>query len=405
MKSLLRSTIIVLFVLILLPATASAKVPEGWFTGGTEFMKAMDAHVKLKVPIVIYFYVDWCPYCHELERDYFPTAAMREYLSGVVKVRINPELSRANRELADLFRIRGYPSFFVAAPDGSPVQVSPYLRNGRTLTPAEFAQRCRDVATPRARSGALEELQGAKPAPKAQIVEVPKTAAEAASPKFVTNAPLPTADAVLAKYGQAAGGWNFAGGIKSRVVKGRINVTGLSGGGRFEYYSTSAGKSLTMISIDSIGVIKQGFDGRSGWTVSENAAKEASIPENAVLAMADFYRGAKLAELYPKTKMLGRVKEGDREIYMLEATPPTGAAEKLYFDAQTGLLVHRDFTRTSARGPIESEIYFGDWRNVDGFRLPCSITQMIGNLTLVLTIDEIKHNVAIDDANFQRPIR
>jgi len=40
---------------------------------------------------------------------------------------------------------------------------------------------------------------------------------------------------------------------------------------------------------------------------------------------------------------------------------------------------------------------------VDGFRLPCTLTQMIGNLTLVITIDEIRHNVAIDDAIFQRP--
>lgn len=48
-------------------------------------------------------------------------------------------------------------------------------------------------------------------------------------------------------------------------------------------------------------------------------------------------------------------------------------------------------------------IYFSDWRNVDGFRLPCTLTQMIGNLTLVITIDEIRHNVAIDEAIFQRP--
>ena len=409
MKNLFRFTLIVSLLVVSLCTTASAsptpKVPEGWFTGGAEFMKATEAHVKLKVPIVIYFYVDWCPYCHELERDYFPAAEMREYLSSVVKVRINPELSRANRELADLFRIRGYPSFFVAAPGGSPVQLSPYLRNGRMLTPAEFAQRCRDVAAPRATSRAQDELQETKSGQKAQVVEVPKTAADAASPKFVTNAPLPTADAVLAKYAQVAGEWNFAGRIKSRAIKGRINVPGLSFGGRFEFYTTSAGKSLTIISIDSIGVMKQGFDGRAGWTVSENASKDASIPENAVLAMADFYRDVKLTELFPKTKLLGKVNEGDREIFMIEATPPGGTAEKLYFDAQSGLLVHRDFTRPSARGPIQSEIYFGDWRNVDGFRLPCSMTQTIGNLTLVLTIDEIKHNVAIDDAIFQRPAR
>ncbi len=124
-----------------------------------------------------------------------------------------------------------------------------------------------------------------------------------------------------------------------------------------------------------------------------------------MLAVADFYRNAKLSDLFPKTKLLGKVKEGDRDLYMIEAAPRTGAPEQLYFDTQTGLLVHRDFTRTSSRGPIQAEIYFSDWRNVDGFRLPCSMTQLIGNLTLVITIDEIKHNVAIDESLFQRPAR
>lgn len=158
-----------------------------------------------------------------------------------------------------------------------------------------------------------------------------------------------------------------------------------------------------MISVDSLDVVKQGFDGRAGWTSSHNGSKAVGLPEDIVVAVSDFYRDVKLNELYPKTKLLGKVKEGDREIYLIEAAPRSGAAERLYFDTQSGLLVHRDFTRTSTRGPIQSEIYFSDWRNVDGFRLPCTLTQMIGNLTLVITIDEIRHNVAIDEAIFQRP--
>jgi hypothetical protein len=67
------------------------------------------------------------------------------------------------------------------------------------------------------------------------------------------------------------------------------------------------------------------------------------------------------------------------------------------------LLLHRDLTRSSKKGPIASEIYFSNWRNVDGFLLPCSLTHLIGNLTLVISVDEIKHNVPIDEAIFQRP--
>jgi thiol-disulfide isomerase/thioredoxin len=407
MKSLLRLILVIPVVLIILSTTASAKVPEGWLKGGVNFEKAMQLHREQNVPLVVYFFVDWCPYCNSLENEYFPAAAMREYLRDVVKIRINPELTRADEEVARAFGIQGYPSFFIIGPGSFPVQLSPFRRDGRSLTPAEFAQRCRDVTTPRGAKGAEVteapkpvEQQAAKKAPSLQM-----TVVEPVAPKFVNNAPLPTADAVLTNYARVTGSANASGRMTSRVIKGRVDVPGLSFGGKFEFYQTSSGKWMTLMNVDPVGVVKQGFDGVANWTSADNSSKNASLPENAVLAVADFYRNAKLSELYPKTKLLGKVKEGDRELYVIEAAPRSGAVEKLYFDTQTGLVVQRDFTRSSSRGPIQAEVYFSDWRNVDGFRLPCSMTQMIGNLTLVITIDEIRHNVAIDDALFQRPVR
>lgn len=406
MKNLLRLTLIISVVLISLSTTAAAKVPEGWLKGGANFEKAMQLHRELNVPLVVYFYVDWCPYCNSLENEYFPAAPMREYLRDVVKIRINPELTPADESMARVFGIGGYPSFFVIGPGSFPVQLSPFRRDGRSLTPAEFAQRCRDVTTPKGSTNGARVTEAPKPAEPSSATKSPglqMTVVEPVAPKFVNNAPLPTADAVLKNYAQVT---NATGRMTSRVIKGRIDVPGLSFGGKFEFYATAGGKSLTVMNVDAIGIVKQGFDGVANWTASENTSKSgASLPENAVLAVADFYRNAKLSDLFPKTKLLGKVKEGDRDLYMIEAAPRTGAPEQLYFDTQTGLLVHRDFTRTSSRGPIQAEIYFSDWRNVDGFRLPCSMTQLIGNLTLVITIDEIKHNVAIDDSLFQRPAR
>ena len=392
-------------ILIFLSIRASAKVPEGWLSGGANFEKAMELQRELNVPLVVYFYVDWCPYCNELESQYFPAAPMREYLRSVVKIRINPELTPADEAVARIFGIRGYPGFFVIAPKSFPVQLSPFRRDGRSLTAAEFAQRCQDVATPRGMNGTrLTDAPKAADAPK-KAPGLQMTVVEAAAPKVSSTGALPTADAVLTNYARVTGRPSDIGRMSSRVMKGRIDVPGLSFGGKFEFYATAGGKSLTVMSVEPMGTVKQGSDGVAVWTSSENVSKGASLPENVVLAVSDFYRDVKLSELYPKTKVLGKVKEGDRELYMVEAAPRTGAVERLYFDVQSALLVHRDFTRSTARGPIHSEIYFSDWRNVDGFRLPCSMTQLIGNLTVVITIDEIKHNVAVDEALFQRPAR
>jgi hypothetical protein len=397
MKNLLRLMILASLVLLFFSTRTAAKVPENWLNGGANLEKAMQLQHELNVPLVIYFYVDWCPYCNELESEYFSAAPMRDYLLTVVKIRINPELTRADEAVAQAFGIRGYPSFFVLAPKSFPVQLSPFRRDGRDLTPAEFAQRCRDVVTPRGATAA-PSVGPAAAAPKVN----PNAAITIVEPKGVSSAALTNAEAVLTNYAKVTGASTPVR-MTSRVIKGRIDVPGLSFGGRFEFYAAAGGKSLTVMSVEPMGVVKQGFDGRSGWTTTENGSKGGSLPANAVLAAADFYGDAKLSELYPKTRLLGKVKEGDREIYLIEAAPRSGAPEKLYFDAQTGLLVHRDLTRPSERGPIQAEIYFSDWRNVDGFRLPCSMTQMIGNLTLVITLDEIRHNVVIDEALFRRP--
>ena len=72
MKNLVRLILVIPVVLILLSTTVSAKVPEGWLKGGANFEKAMQLHREQNVPLVVYFFVDWCPYCNSLENEYFP---------------------------------------------------------------------------------------------------------------------------------------------------------------------------------------------------------------------------------------------------------------------------------------------------------------------------------------------
>jgi hypothetical protein len=52
---------------------------------------------------------------------------------------------------------------------------------------------------------------------------------------------------------------------------------------------------------------------------------------------------------------------------------------------------------------VRSEIYFSDWRDVDGVKLPFRMTQSMPTMKFVTTIEEVKHNVPVDDAIFRRP--
>src|SRR5688572_14092150 len=79
----------------------SASLDQPWLHDASGYKRALELQRELKVPLVVYFYTDWCPYCHELDAEYFPNPAVAEYLRGVVKVRINPEHGPAERAIAE----------------------------------------------------------------------------------------------------------------------------------------------------------------------------------------------------------------------------------------------------------------------------------------------------------------
>lgn len=402
--SRLATAILCLVSIVIFTTQSGVAAPEDrWLYGSAGYARAVELQRELKVPLVVYFYTDWCPYCHALDNDYLPAAPVKQYLRGVVKVRINPEHGRAEREIANRYGVRGYPSFFVMRNlAAQPLSVHPFRRGAKNLTPAEFASACQEAEsfstqarlTRRPTTATAPGPTAQKP--KSQIVNVPPSA-----PNFITNAPLPTLDAVLAKYVAAIGGRDAHRKITSRVSKGRVDVPGISFGGKLEVYAKAPNKSLTIMNAEPAGLIKEGFDGRTGWTLTSNGLDVDNT--RAAMIDADFYRETKLTELYARIKLVGKVKEGFRQVYLVEAVPKGGAAENLYFDVESGLLVRRDVTRTTTKGPVRTEVYFSDWRDVDGVKLPFKITQILRAMRFVITFEDVKQNVSIDDAVFLRP--
>lgn len=144
MKATRLPTVIIsllLFVIFIRPSLA-ATPEDRWLHGSAGYERALELQRELNVPLVVYFYTDWCPYCHALDNDYLPTAPVQQYLRRVVKVRINPEHGPAEREIAKRYGVRGYPSFFIMRnPAAQPLDVHPFRRGGKHLTPAELPAR------------------------------------------------------------------------------------------------------------------------------------------------------------------------------------------------------------------------------------------------------------------------
>jgi len=399
------------------PLAAPSPVDGDWLKDAAGYARALELQRELGVPLVVYFYADWCPYCRTLDLQYLPSGAMQDYLRGVVKVRINPEHGQQEREISNQYDVRGYPAFFVIRrPSSRPVMVHPFRQGGNNLTPSEFALECRRAApvsastvnvTNRNSVGRTTEKTAATVTKQerpggVQIVTVKPTAT--AAPNFIADSALPTVDAVLEKYIQAIGGKAAQMQLTSRVLKGRVDVPGVSNGGRLEVYAKAPNKSLTVMKLDTIGVIRQGFDGRAGWESDQRGVRISTGESLASLARdSDFYSPVKMKQLYARVKLIGKVKEGFRQAYLIEASPRVGSAEMFYFDAETGLLVRHDASRLTAKGSIRAEVYLNDWREVDGIKVPFRLTQVMPSVTFVFTVEEVKHNVPVEEAIFKRP--
>jgi thiol-disulfide isomerase/thioredoxin len=201
-------------------SAAPSDLDDRWLNGAAGYARAVELQRELNVPLVVYFYADWCPYCHTLNGQYLPSAPVQDYLRRVVKVRINPEFGRPERELAIRYGVTGYPTFLVMrTASAPPMNIQPFRKSGANLTPAQFANACRQAA-PVSRKAATESNTNRSPKEptaltaragnratreneRAQVVHVAPAAA--AAPEFIKDAALPTLDQVLAKYVEAPG--------------------------------------------------------------------------------------------------------------------------------------------------------------------------------------------------------
>jgi hypothetical protein len=244
------------------------------------------------------------------------------------------------------------------------------------------------------------------PLPPVDLLTSPQPAAADAT--RAKASPLLSGDEIIGRYIRAIGGETAIAKMKTRVLRGTETVTDRATAPvttPIEIYQTSEDK-LLMIRSASVGSSLQGFDGARGWTRDFGGLREMNAMELVVARRAaDFYRYFKIKETYPQMRVLAREKVGTREAYVVGATSRDDSRERLYFDAETGLLIRRQVTFKTAFGGIPEVTDFDDYRDVGGVKLPFTISWSRTPFGSVQRFTEIKLNVIVDDARFHPDAR
>lgn len=230
------------------------------------------------------------------------------------------------------------------------------------------------------------------------------TLSRAAEP---ASAPTPpTADAVLERYIEAAGGRPALEKLKSRQMKGKLEVTTLGVGGAMEVRSKAPNKQTSSIELAGFGAMREGYDGTVAW--SEAPGIGVRVKSGGELARVErtmgFPRELTVKAAYERIENKGLAKVGGKDAWVLEATPKGGKADKLYFDKTTGLLVREESVVETGVGEMAFQIDFSDYRDVDGVKVPFSVKiPQPPEMGFAIRVETVKHNVEMKDSEFSKP--
>ncbi len=230
------------------------------------------------------------------------------------------------------------------------------------------------------------------------------------APALMAQAPAPSVEQVLAKHYEAKGGLVKIKALQSvkmtaRLIQGPMEIALVGHMGRGAYRMEASLQGMTQI---------MAFDGKSGWKIDPFAGygggknaeamtadelKEAAVQADLDGSLVDYaakghkieYMGKDTIEGAPAHKLKVTLKNGDVQTYFL--------------DADSCLEVKMTSKRKVREQEVESETFFGDFREVAGVLYPYSIEMGMAGMPQrgKITVDKLEPNVPLDPAKLKMP--
>ena len=211
----------------------------------------------------------------------------------------------------------------------------------------------------------------------------------------------PSPDTLVDNFVKAAGGAPAIEKVSTRIMKGSSTVNGHSvpidilakDNKRLSIMHASSGDSLTA------------FDGHAGWLGNPGRpARDMNRAESEAAQLdADLHLPLHIKTIFhelqpgPPTTIAGR--KAYQVVGVREGKPPV----RLFFDAESGLLVRLLRYADTPFGDNPTEVDYADYRDLGGVKMPYrwTIARPLGRFTI--QVEDAQQNVPVDDAKFQKP--
>jgi photosynthetic reaction center cytochrome c subunit len=214
---------------------------------------------------------------------------------------------------------------------------------------------------------------------------------------------LPAADAVFEKYLTAAGGADAIKKITSRVEKG---TTSGFGDQHFsiDIFAKAPDKRMSIMHLPG-GESTTAFDGSAGWmSVPGRPTHMMNAAENAGAGIdANFYLPVNAKSLRANWKPAPGETIDGHPTNVLVGTTDGQTPLRLYFDAQSGLLVRLVRLTETPLGRLPTQVDYADYRDADGAKIPYQWSISRPGNRFTIQVESMQQNVPVEDSKFAPP--
>ena len=221
---------------------------------------------------------------------------------------------------------------------------------------------------------------------------------------------VPTADQILNKFTQAIGGAAKVNALTSFIATGTSEgYGGLGGKGTYQIYAKSPDQRTVTINFKDHperGDSTWAYNGKTGWIKSPRSLLgDYDVTGNDLDGMrldAELSFPGRIKQAFTNLRVGNPDSVNDKSVNVLQGTGPRGLLATMYFDSQSGLLVRTVIFTNTPVGRVPRQSDYSDYRDVGGIKFPFkySFLWLDGRYSAELT--DIKTNVAIDAAKFNK---
>jgi zinc protease len=242
----------------------------------------------------------------------------------------------------------------------------------------------------------------AEPAAKEAGKGDPKASPDAKADEVAAD--LPTATDLLDKAVEAQGGRAKFDAISSLYLEGTTEVSAqkIKGDMKLWWKDGDFYIEQQMIGIGTQRAGKQGDvlwieDPISGLRKLSGAEAEQHAWASSPSLTAQWKR------YFDKAETVAAREHGGNKVYDVKLTSKTGATVTLTFDAESGLQVVQAFKQVTPLGDVPLTIELGDYREVDGIKLPHSQVIDLKVATATQTLTKVEIGAEVDSTKFAMP--